>query len=500
MKPCTNCGEQIQDRARKCRHCKSWLPPESREVRTDTASTDPAVLRLAPPSRERALPAGAPVLAPEPTSTASRHGPSGRLSAFQVAAFLGLGSVLLVGAIFMVLRSGSAVESSGAAPTAVASAAPSTHVDASLIAHAGGPPIWPISSEETDAVFYDLVYGGRDSEISACRQFTGGYEEGLVSGTDSLDACLRPYLAALGVQGEAMDLLFQSGIIIWNATATGPFWLAEGFDYDAFGSNGGPPPYLFTPEGILDIASQWNRWDLLADAKAVSMEGQMPEIQRAYATAFGMSDSDIGFWNYGENFEYLTPVETASAWTIPLLVSLEGCHACETPIKGNFELEGTGDGSISGARFVGLCYDGSYQPNDAGDIPSGNDFNLPNCPGSEPAPEVVPDGEERIVDASCGEEYCAGVWKASDGSILFEAWGMGDYFGVITVCVEKVTVVCEQMPPQEMPAGDFEWRLEWASTFPSEGSGTYTVSMTTEFGDPVGDGSWDFEWNEEATA
>lgn len=108
------------------------------------------------------------------------------------------------------------------------------------------------------------------------------------------------------------------------------------------------------------------------------------------------------------------------------------------------------------------------------------------------------EGPEQIVDASCGSESCAGIWRTSAGALVFEAWGMGDYWGVITVCVEKVTRVCRTMAPEEQAAGDFEWRLPWGANFPAEGSGVYRVTMTTGSGDPVSDGAWDFEWNEAA--
>lgn len=132
------------------------------------------------------------------------------------------------------------------------------------------------------------------------------------------------------------------------------------------------------------------------------------------------------------------------------------------------------------------------------DAPDGASSLAPLCGEDSDAATSSDDDPERIVDASCGEEHCAGVWKTSDGVIVFEAWGMGNYFGVITVCVEKTTRACRTMSPQEMTTGDFEWRLPWAENFPLEGSGTYRVTMTSEYGDPVGDGSWDFEWNASA--
>lgn len=498
MKSCPKCGGEIQDRANKCRHCLSWLTPGVQK----SGALDPAPISPHPQplSREEIMRPAPSVETSLPAATTSGRSRKGRLSARQVIGLVSLAATFLGVGTFLMLKSSSREPgSSSVAPLANPTVSPS-ETDAAFIAHVGVPPIWPATPEETDAVFYDLVYGGKNSELSSCKQLTGDYEVGLISGGNALESCLTPHLAGLGVQDEALDLLFETGIVIWNATPTGPFWLAEGFDYDDFGSNGGPPTYLFTPQGILDIAHQWNTWQILSDAKAASMEGEMPEIQRAYASAFGMSDSDIGFWPYGENFHYSTPVSNGDAWVIPFSVPLEGCHACETPIQGSFELDADSGGVIFGARFVGLCYDASYQPNDSGDIPGGNQFGLSDCPGSQPAPEADADEEERIVDASCGEEYCAGIWKSGEGAILFEAWGIGDYFGTITVCVEKVTRVCAEMDPEGTPAGAYEWRLAWADNFPDEGSGIYSVTMTSEGGNPVGDGAWDFEWNSAAAA
>lgn len=264
---------------------------------------------------------------------------------------------------------------------------------ASLLPFPGEPPIWPLSIEETDQIvggLSSLYFPGWSRPYGAvttrCRSLKGTRPEGnLVGGNAAVEACLRPYLEDLKVGRAALDLFFETGIAIWGSEPTGPFWLAEGFDYDMYGTNGLPPEYLFSSRGVFDVPGQITNfsppegWPSLLDATDVAVSTPpMPHIRDAYADLFDMRPTEVGFWSYGEVIDLLPARRTDSGWAIPLTWELRGCHACTTPIYGRFELESDAAGQILGVHFVDACFDPSRAPDDLGDLGS-KDFGLVAC-------------------------------------------------------------------------------------------------------------------------
>lgn len=101
---------------------------------------------------------------------------------------------------------------------------------------------------------------------------------------------------------------------------------------------------------------------------------------------------------------------------------------------------------------------------------------------------VAPAASARQLDWQCGADACAGISSRKDGSIFFRAVGYWNYFGTITVCVEKETEVCTDMPPKYSKLNDmWYWRLAWQGNFPNEGPGRYAVTMTYD-GDSLVEG------------
>ena len=266
-----------------------------------------------------------------------------------------------------------------------------------LLPFPGAPPIWTLSVAETDRIVGGVIHRFMPSWApayaavdEACATIEKGPPGGdFIEGNSEVDDCLRPYLEGLGVASEALDLFFASGIAIWDAEATGPFWLAEGFDYDMLGSNGVPPDYLFTPAGMFDIPGQFTSFfppkgwaPLLTAIDTATASEPMPAIRRAYATYLGERVKDVWFWAYGEYVDLAPARETGSGWAIPLEMHLVGCHVCATPIVGRFEVTADPAGAISGVRFIDLCYDPKLAPDDPTALPGGSGrFGLPDCTG-----------------------------------------------------------------------------------------------------------------------
>lgn len=263
---------------------------------------------------------------------------------------------------------------------------------ANLLPFRGEPPAWPLTVHETDEIVGAVakIYFDWSAPFAPVTERCSGLKDSrpegdLIGGNASVEECLRPYLADQGVGEGALDLFFGSGIAIWSAKQTGPFWLAEGFDYDMYGSNGSPPEYLFTPEGVFDVPGQYTNFSppegwgpiLHATAAATSTD-PMPEIRDAYAEAFGMAAGDIGFWSYGETIDLMPAREVEGGWVVPFSWELLGCHACSTSIYGRFELDASQAGAILGVRYVDACYDPTRVPSDLGAIRE-RDFGLASC-------------------------------------------------------------------------------------------------------------------------
>lgn len=262
-----------------------------------------------------------------------------------------------------------------------------------LIPFTGEPPIWPITNEEFDrivggvmALYFPDSWEPYAPATAACASLEGTRPEGdLIGGNAAVEACLRPYLERLGVGARALDLFFATGILVWDAPRTGPFWNAYASDYDLFGSEAITPDYLVTPDGIFDVPDQLGpvppaAWMPLVDARDAALAvPEMDDIRAAYGEEFGTAAAEVGFWPYGETIDLATPRGTADGWEIPFEWRLLGCHLCTTPIVGRFTIEATAGGTIVGARFDGLCYDRRilrFLPDAFTDL---GDFGQPAC-------------------------------------------------------------------------------------------------------------------------
>ena len=265
---------------------------------------------------------------------------------------------------------------------------------AELMPFGGAPPVWPLTSSKTERIMrglYRLLEGHWPHFAPVDRRCEGlprlrpGLEwEGRIGGNQAVEACLRPYLEQLGVGEDALDLFFASGIVIWESVPAGPFWIGRGYDFDMYGSNGASPEYLFTDVGIFDIQQQrYQGWRPLDAARSAAMQApQSRDLRVAYAEELGVKPKYVGFWNYGESMS-LAPVPQRydGGWSFPMLWSLLGCHACSTPIVGVFAIDVTERGVPIDMRFVELCKDLDYRPNDASDISPERDFGVLPCPG-----------------------------------------------------------------------------------------------------------------------
>lgn len=106
---------------------------------------------------------------------------------------------------------------------------------------------------------------------------------------------------------------------------------------------------------------------------------------------------------------------------------------------------------------------------------------------------VAPVASAKRLDGYCGEDTCAGIYRRKDWSVFFRAVGFMNYFGTITVCVEKETEVCLDMPAKQSKLdGMWYWRLAWQGNFPDEGPGRYAVTMTYGLDELVGNDTWAF--------
>lgn len=270
---------------------------------------------------------------------------------------------------------------------------PSIDADpAEMLPFSGEPPLWSLTERKTNVIargLYQLLEGHWQHYAPVRRRCEGIPRvrppltgEGRVGGSAEVETCLRPYLEELGVQERALDLFFDTGIVIWESIPVGPFWIGRGYDYDMFGSNGFPPDYLFTPAGILDMQrrSASGDWGPIARAREAAMgDADVVRIRRAYAGRMDTALRYIGFEAFGETMTFLPEVQRyASGWSMPFTWELRGCHACATPLRGVFAIDLTDAGLPVGARYVGLCSDPDYRPG-PGDIPPSEDFGLPYC-------------------------------------------------------------------------------------------------------------------------
>lgn len=270
---------------------------------------------------------------------------------------------------------------------------PST--DDSLLPMVDEPPIWPLTVELTDQIaggvasrYFPAFAKDYAPVAERCAAIRRGPVVGeLIAGNTAIENCLRPYLVELGVGEKALDLFFATGVAIWGATPSGPVWLLESFDYDMFGSNGSPPEHLFTADGLFDIPGQFTSfsplegWAPLLDALEVANSADpMPEVRAVYAREWKSKPNSIGFWTYGEKINLQPARERSGGWVIPFSWIVLGCHACDTPIVGQFELGVDAVGSVVDARFVGFCYDTLFPPNVDGEYPGGPEhFGLDAC-------------------------------------------------------------------------------------------------------------------------
>lgn len=94
----------------------------------------------------------------------------------------------------------------------------------------------------------------------------------------------------------------------------------------------------------------------------------------------------------------------------------------------------------------------------------------------------------REVDSYCSVsgDFCSGVYRRSNGIILFQVGGFGNYFGTLSICVTKETTACRTVDPRQIDEYFYEWKMRWQRSFPFEGFGLYRVRMTGEY--------WDSHW------
>lgn len=110
-----------------------------------------------------------------------------------------------------------------------------------------------------------------------------------------------------------------------------------------------------------------------------------------------------------------------------------------------------------------------------------------------PAPAVA---VMRSVDTYCSTtgDFCSGVFRRSNGTVLFLIDGFANYFGTVTVCVTRETTVCRTMEPRAPEPGSslYGWKMRWQRAFPFEGFGLYRVKMTADWGHWIGNRDYRF--------
>lgn len=260
-----------------------------------------------------------------------------------------------------------------------------------LIPWTGEPPIWDLPPAEmgdiATGVYTVINYRPRDA-YEPVRDRCGEVEWNqplydLVTGNPQLEECLRPYLEERGVGASALDLFFTTGIVVFALQGEGPVWVARGQDYDMWGSSGFRVTFIFTPDGILDVADH---------SSVISVEG-WPSLGRALDEAHsqpGMQavraadptrGPEIEFQNYGETMYVAAPVRTEYGWSVPFAWEARSCHACSVPILGRFVIDFTAEGSVAGVRFVDLCYLVDFEPQDDSEsaLVSEDRYGLPGC-------------------------------------------------------------------------------------------------------------------------
>lgn len=276
-----------------------------------------------------------------------------------------------------------------------------------LIPFDGEAPIWPLTRADTDAVFRGILCFP-NSGLGACKGVNRSWPNNptscprvtneswlanplITDAAMNLAHCLRPYFASVGASESSLDLFFKSGIVIWRAESVGPFWIADGYDYDWFGYPK-VTSYLFVREGILDLPEQWGavlyNGDSHSPALASAIQSAMSSAKMSeisnWWTAFSGASPGLVFSDYPEDLSYRMPVRVTTGWRIPFLASLKGwCDECGLPVSGLFELGASAEGSIDQVRFITLCYDLAYRQTSFRDAPAQNEFGLSDCPGKQ---------------------------------------------------------------------------------------------------------------------
>lgn len=221
----------------------------------------------------------------------------------------------------------------------------------------GEPPIWPLSYDETQALerVWAVGVSGDELEVGLPEGCFGIYagESGSEATEDDLDRCMVATYAARGVGEAALDLYRERRWTVYDVQGSGPVWVAS----FAFWPFGGPSDMsnqgqrIFTPSGNYGT-------DVVAD---VIDDANESETLALIEEALNVRENDYGYWvTYLFPWRFSTPKSTGDGWEVARLFGVQSCNACQVEFALKVVYEFDSEGSFTGVRSLGFCWDERY--------------------------------------------------------------------------------------------------------------------------------------------